>query len=128
MRNDPNNPKNQAWLNKVQAYEYVGASGTMSCSPSGAGGFTGCGLKEIDAAYAEKKQDPGVAFGLLIAEERKRRLSGIDAAAAETEALEVQSEKARAEREAKLAADQANGVVPPAPTDEADVEPLPDPQ
>jgi hypothetical protein len=39
---------------RIKSYEYVGASGTMSCSPSGAGGFTGCGLAEINKAYAEK--------------------------------------------------------------------------
>lgn len=33
---------NQSWLARSQAVEYVGRSGTMSCSPVGAGGFTGC--------------------------------------------------------------------------------------
>lgn len=33
---------NQSWLARSQAIEYVGASGTMSCSPVGPGGFTGC--------------------------------------------------------------------------------------
>ena len=37
LRGDPNDPRNQAMSERIKAYEYVGASGTMSCSPSGAG-------------------------------------------------------------------------------------------
>ncbi|MFN0046448.1 MAG: hypothetical protein ACKVOS_08270 [Sphingorhabdus sp.] len=105
LRSDPNSPQNQAWLNRVQAYEYVGASGTLSCSPSGAGGFTGCGLKEIDRAYAEKAQDPGITFGRLIAAERTKRMAGIDAEAAAVEERVKEFEKGRAEREARLQAE-----------------------
>ena len=65
LRTDPNDSRNQATSERIKAYEYVGASGTMSCSPSGAGGFTGCGLAEINKAYAEKAQDPGITFGRL---------------------------------------------------------------
>ena len=75
----------------------------MSCSATGAGGFTGCGLKEIDAAYAEKDQDPGLAFGRMIAAERKKRLAMIDAEAEEVEKRVVQFEKERAEREEREA-------------------------
>ncbi|MGB5076594.1 MAG: hypothetical protein WBO17_03840 [Sphingorhabdus sp.] len=102
LRNDPNDPRNQAISERIKSYEYVGASGTMSCSPSGAGGFTGCGLKEIDKAYAEKSQDPGLVFGRLIAAERAKRMAGIDAEAAEVEERVKQFEKDRAEREARL--------------------------
>ncbi|MEP7350890.1 MAG: hypothetical protein ABI668_13210 [Sphingorhabdus sp.] len=102
LRNDPNDLKNQAWTERVKAYEYVAASGTMSCSPSGAGGFTGCGLGEINKAYAEKAQDPGITFGRLIAEERRKRLAGIDAESTEVEERVKAFEKDRAEREAKL--------------------------
>jgi hypothetical protein len=35
-------PQNEAWNNKVLAYERVSKTGTMSCSPVGAGGWTGC--------------------------------------------------------------------------------------
>lgn len=123
LRGDPNDPRNQAMSERIKSYEYVAASGTMSCSPSGAGGFTGCGLAEINKAYAEKAQDPGITFGRLIAAERAKRMAGIDAEAAEVEARVVEFEKGRAEREAKLQAEldakEAAG---------AEAEPLPQPK
>ncbi|MBJ7526260.1 MAG: hypothetical protein JHD10_03395 [Sphingomonadaceae bacterium] len=123
LRGNPNDPRNQAMSERIKSYEYVAASGTMSCSPSGAGGFTGCGLAEINKAYAEKAQDPGIIFGRLIAAERKKRMAGIDAEAAEVEARIVEFEKGRAEREAKLQAElgakEAASV---------DAEPLPEPK
>jgi hypothetical protein len=126
LRGDPNDPRNQATSERIKAYEYVGASGTMSCSPSGAGGFTGCGLKEIDRAYAEKAQDPGITFGRLIAAEREKRLAGIDAEAAEVDARVEEFEKGRAEREAKIQAEleakETSGQSTP------DSEPLPEPK
>jgi hypothetical protein len=126
LRDDPNSPQNQAWLNRVQAYEYVGASGTLSCSPSGAGGFTGCGLKEIDRAYAEKAQDPGVTFGRLIAAERIKRMAGIDAEAAAVEERVKEFEKGRAEREARLQAEM--DAKENAERSNAGSDPLPEPQ
>jgi len=95
----------------------------MSCSPSGAGGFTGCGLAEINKSYAEKAQDPGITFGRLIAAERAKRMAGIDAEAAEVEARVVEFEKGRAEREAKLQAElDAKEAA------NAEAEPLPQPK
>lgn len=126
LRGDPNDPRNQAISERIKAYEYVGASGTMSCSPSGAGGFTGCGLKEIDRAYAEKAQDPGITFGRLIAAERAKRLAGIDAEAAEVEKRVEEFEKGRAEREAKLQAEL--DAKEAAERSGADAEPLPEPK
>jgi hypothetical protein len=108
LRSDPNDPKNESWTNRVIGYQYVGREGTMSCSASGAGGFTGCGLKEIDKAYAEKAKDPGLAFGLMIAEERRKRLAGIDAEAEEVEQRVIQFEKERAAKEER----EANGGKP----------------
>jgi hypothetical protein len=105
LRTDPNDSRNQATSERIKAYEYVGASGTMSCSPSGAGGFTGCGLAEINKAYAEKAQDPGITFGRLIAAERAKRMAGIDAEAAEVEERVKIFEQDRAAREAKLQAE-----------------------
>ncbi|MFN3620875.1 MAG: hypothetical protein ACK4S7_11320 [Sphingorhabdus sp.] len=123
LRGDPNDPRNQAMSERIKSYEYVAASGTMSCSPSGAGGFTGCGLAEINKAYAEKAQDPGITFGRLIAAERAKRMAGIDAEAAEVEERVQEFEKGRAEREAKLQAEleakESAG---------ADAEPLPQPK
>jgi len=126
LRSDPNSPQNQAWLNRVQAYEYVGASGTLSCSPSGAGGFTGCGLKEIDRAYAEKAQDPGITFGRLIAAERIKRLAGIDAEAAAVEERVKEFEIGRAEREARLQAEM--DAKEAAELNGSDAQPLPEPK
>lgn len=123
LRGDPNDPRNQAMSERIKSYEYVAASGTMSCSPSGAGGFTGCGFREIDRAYAEKAQDPGITFGRLIAAERAKRMAGIDAEAAEVDARVTEFEKGRAEREAKL---QAELEAKEATTAEA--EPLPEPK
>nr|WP_315459011.1 hypothetical protein [uncultured Sphingorhabdus sp.] len=123
LRGDPNDPRNQAVSERIKAYEYVGASGTMSCSPSGAGGFTGCGLKEIDKAYAEKAQDPGITFGRLIAAERAKRMAGIDAEAVEIEERVKEFEKGRAEREAKLQAElEAKEAA------SAETQPLPEPK
>ncbi len=124
LRDDPNDIRKEAFTNKVIAYEHVGASGTMSCSPSGAGGFTGCGLGEINKAYAENKQDPGLSFGRLIAAERKKRLAGIDAEAAEVEERVKQFEKERAEKEARQAEAGTETVSDPA----ADNQVLPEPK
>lgn len=103
---ESSSPQNDAWNNKVLAYETVSASGTLSCSPSGAGGWTGCVGQMIDTAYAEKRNDPNVRFGELIAAERERRLATIDAEAAEAQA---RVEEAEAEYEARRKAQQEAG-------------------
>lgn len=123
LRGDPNDPRNQAMSERIKSYEYVAASGTMSCSPSGAGGFTGCGLREINTAYAEKAQDPGITFGRLIAAERAKRMAGIDAEAAEVEERVKEFEKGRAEREARIQAElEAKEAA------NAEAQPLPQPK
>ena len=127
LRADPNDPRNQAMSERIKSYEYVAASGTMSCSPSGAGGFTGCGLKEIDRAYAEKAQDPGLTFGRLIAAERAKRMAGIDAEAAEVEARVTEFEKGRAERETRLQA-ELEAKEAAAAGNSPDAAPLPEPE
>lgn len=86
-------PQNDAWTNRVIAYETVGANGPLSCSPVGAGGMTGCVGKMIDAAYAERKQDPNIRFSQLIADERAKRMASIDSEAAETQARVEQLER-----------------------------------
>ncbi len=96
-------PQNDAWNNRVIAYETVGATGALSCSPVGGGGFTGCLGKFIDTAFAEKKADPNIRFSQLIAEERARRLASIDKDAADTQARVEQIEH---EYEAKQRAQQ----------------------
>ena len=105
-------PQNEAWNNKVLAYERVSKTGTMSCSPVGAGGWTGCSGQLINAAYAEKQSDESIRFGQLIADERAKRLSTIDKDAAKTqsevEKLEDQME-ARRKAEEAAAAKQPEG-------------------
>jgi len=96
-------PQNDAWNNKVLAYETVGKTGTLSCSPVGGGGWSGCVNQMIATAYAEKKTDPSVRFGELIAEERTRRLSTIDS---EAKATQEQVEEAEREHDARLKAER----------------------
>ena len=112
-------PQNEAWNNKVLAYETVGRTGTMSCSPVGAGGWTGCSGKLIEQAYAEKSSDPGIKFGQMIAAERAKRLETIDQDAAETqarvEALELQMEARRKAEEAKTDREPADKAAPVPP-------------
>jgi len=105
-------PANDAWNNKVMAYETVGRSGTQSCSPVGPGGATGCVQRLIDKAYAEKGQNPSIRFSELIAAERAKRLSTIDADAAATQARVEQAEQ---EYDARRQAEEA-GKATPAPT------------
>jgi hypothetical protein len=110
-------PQNDAWNNKVLAYEAVGRSGTQSCSPVGPGGATGCVQRLIDTAYAEKRQDPSVRYGELIAAERARRLSTLEAEAAETQARVEEAERQYEERqraESPVAAPAASAVASPA--------------
>lgn len=78
-------PQNDAWNNKVLAYERVNRTGTLSCTPTGAGGWTGCSGQLIDQAYAEKQSAPELRFSELIAAEREKRLSTIDVDASETQ-------------------------------------------
>ncbi|VAV93126.1 FIG00637072: hypothetical protein [hydrothermal vent metagenome] len=101
LRDNPNDAKNEAWSERVRAYEYVGKSGTQSCSPTGAGGFTGCTQKLLKQAYAEKAQDDTVNWGRLIEEERQKRLARIDG---EAEAVEERLREIEQQREAREAA------------------------
>ena len=112
-------PQNEAWNNKVLAYETVGRTGTMSCSPVGGGGWTGCAGKLINEAYAEKAVDPGIKFGQMIADERAKRLATIDADSADTQArVEALEDQIEARRKAEAAAadkDPDDKAAAPAP-------------
>lgn len=98
--------QNDAWNNRVIAYETVGKSGALSCSPTGAGGWTGCLNHMIDTAYAERDSDASVRFGELIAAERARRLATIDADAQETQERVEDAERAHEARKADEAVAQ----------------------
>lgn len=92
-------PTSEAWASRVEAYETVGAFGTMSCSPVGPGGSLGCTQQLIDRAYAERKGGTDVKFGELIAAERAKRLSTIDKEAAEQQRRVEEAEKAYLEQQ-----------------------------
>lgn len=103
VRDDPRDPANQSWAQRVQAYETVGASGVNSCSPVGGGGFTGCTTQLIDAAYAEKREAPGLTWNRRIEAARQLRLEGIDA---DSEAIEARVRQIEANQAAQAAANQ----------------------
>ena len=118
LRGDPLSPKNEAWTDRVEAYETVGAQGIASCSPVGSGGATGCMAKLIDTAYAEKREGGDIRFGQLIETERAKRLSTLDSEAAATQARVEQLEKEydariKAERDAETPGTAAPLPAPP---------------
>lgn len=121
----PNDPRNEAWANKIVALERVGRFGTDSCSPTGLGGFTGCTQALIAGANAERTASDKTDWQAMIADERNKRLAGIDAAAAEVETAVVAQEEAMAERQRKADELEAlGGAPPPAPvTDPASTDP-----
>lgn len=116
--------ENVAWAERVESFKMVGAFGTLSCSPAGAGGITGCTQKMIDAAYGEKSESKNIRFGQLIEEARTERLSAIDADAAEEQKRVEVIEREYLERLEKERA----GPVPGAEDAAADAEALPDPK
>jgi hypothetical protein len=48
-------PEIQSWAVRARSMEYVGASGINSCTPSGAGGWTGCYQKMLREAREERR-------------------------------------------------------------------------
>ena len=102
-------PANKSWTDRVESYETVGASGTMSCSPTGFGGWSGCQQQLLDAAYGEKGEAASIRFGELIAQERAKRLSSIDEDAADEQARVEELEK---EYEARKAAEAEEASAP----------------
>lgn len=112
-------PQNEAWSNRVRSFETVSRTGIGSCSPVGAGGWTGCTGKEIQNAYAEKQLDPRIRFSQLVAAERARRLATIDQDAAETQS---RVEEVEAQMEARRKAEEAATAKDP------NAQPLPQPQ
>ena len=47
--------QNESWASRAQSMEYVGRSGTDSCSPVGGGGWTGCYAELVRKAREERK-------------------------------------------------------------------------
>lgn len=112
---ESDNPANTAWINRVERLEFVGASGTLSCSATGVGGSTGCTQEMIRNAYADKKASPAVRFGQLIEAARAERLSKIDQTSAEEQARVEAIEKEYMERLKKESDAQAPGGALPSP-------------
>jgi len=110
-------PENVSRAAQVDKIKYVGDFGAMSCSPAGAGGFTGCTQKFIEAAYKDRAEADNVRFSQLIEEARAERLSTIDTdAAAEQGRVEMiereYMERLERERQAELPGEAA---LPPPP-------------
>lgn len=110
-------PENTSWNERVQQFKFIGAFGSMSCSPAGYGGFTGCNQQMIEAAYADRDRSSVVRFAQLIEQARTERLSTIDTDAAEEQARVEQIERAYMERlERQRAEDLPGEQAPPALT------------
>jgi len=78
-------PASQSWSNRALELQYVGRTGTQSCSAVGPGGFTGCLQQFINQARAERTGGPAVNWNALIEQARQERLGRIDA---DSEAIE----------------------------------------
>lgn len=105
-------PDNTAWTRRIERLEMLGDFGTMSCSPTGAGGFTGCTQQMIRQAYGDRAEGANVRFSELIQAAREERLSQIDEQAAEeqerVEQIEREyMERLEAERAAELPGEQS---------------------
>jgi hypothetical protein len=111
------NPANKSLARQVDQIKYVGDFGAMSCEPAGAGGFTGCNQKFVEAWAKDKSEAEAVRFGLLIAKAREERMSTIDAdAAAEQERVEMiereYMQRLERERQGEV---PGEGTLPPPP-------------
>ncbi len=110
LRGDPNSPQVQSWANRARSIEYVGRTGTDSCTPVGGGGFTGCFEQISRNAREERKAMLGSAsWADAVANEREKRLGNLDA---ESEVIEARAKAeeaaaAKAAAEAEKAADEA---------------------
>lgn len=58
LRHSPGPPD---WRDRAKSLEYVGRSGTSSCSAAGTGGWTGCWSSLMSQARAERKEDKDAA-------------------------------------------------------------------
>ena len=88
LRDNPNAPANNSWVNRATELSYVGRTGTDSCSTVGGGGFTGCLNQIVNQARAERRANGDINFTRMIEEARQRRDQRIQeqAQAAEEEA------------------------------------------
>ena len=85
LRDNPNDPVNQAWGARALELNYVGRSGIGSCSTTGPGGMIGCYNDLVRRARAERQGADSVNWDRLIDEARQERLSKIDEKARDDE-------------------------------------------
>lgn len=95
LRDETPSPRTESWLSRARSIEYVGRSGSQSCSPSGAMGYTGCFARIAADAKAERKANGSPSWADLVAKERAKRLGTIDKDSDEIEAR-VKAEEAAA--------------------------------
>lgn len=88
LRHNPNDPTNQAWAGRALELQYVGRTGTESCSTVGPGGYTGCLGRMINQARAERRGEGDVNWSRMIAEARQEREARLQAATEEEEEAE----------------------------------------
>ncbi|MEA3028779.1 MAG: hypothetical protein QOG13_104 [Sphingomonadales bacterium] len=88
LRNNPNDAASQAWAGRALELQYVGRTGTESCSTVGPGGFTGCLGRMINQARAERRGEGDVNWTRMIEEARRDREARLRAATEEEEEAE----------------------------------------
>lgn len=81
LRSNPNDRRNETWADRAYELQYIGRTGTGSCSTVGPGGFTGCFNDLVREARAERAARDEVNWNRLIDEARQKRLAKIDAEA-----------------------------------------------
>lgn len=91
-------PQNITQGQRFEKVRYIGEFGAFSCSPAGAGGFTGCTQQFVDAAFKEREESERARFGQLIEDARQERLSTIDGDAESMQSRVEQIEREYLER------------------------------
>ena len=127
-----NAPENRSRASQIDKIKYVGDFGAMSCDAAGAGGFTGCNQKFVEAWAKDKSEADAVRFGQLIEKARQERLSEIDeTAAAEQSRVEMiereYMQRLERERAGELPGETALPTPTPAPAPTPSPAPSPSP-
>ena len=61
LRDSTPSPRNERWADRARSLEYVGASGTGTCSNSGQGSWTGCWSQLMKQAKADRQMSTQTA-------------------------------------------------------------------
>jgi hypothetical protein len=89
---DREGPASNSWANRALELQYVGRTGTQSCSTVGPGGAHGCLQQLINQARAERQGAADVDWNAMIEQARQERLNKIDE---QSEAIEREQSKPR---------------------------------